>query len=403
MSNYVVWLLIVSFWFIAAMQSSGVVEYFAKKLLGLSFVKKGPYILMFLFLFAAWLISIFAQAAIAVTVILLALLKSVSEELKLKKHNTWTALTGLGIGLFSLLGVMVLPFNANTVTTTSVIGASFGVTNMPAYGPYVIYMLLFQIIGMVLFVLISKYLIRPKVNFDELKKLSVVGNGKKEKMSGPVKHAIVGIIAVVVIMFLPVVFPADSIVSSLCNRFGVAGAFAVAIVIMCFARNEEGHYVFNFGTAVRDAVHWDIVLYTALLLYFANFLNLEETGIPQIFSVISAPLANMSPFMVICILSLLMTILTNVMNNFVTALLFAPIGFGAIGLDNPYSAMLMLMVLVSTYLSIALPPSSSTAIILHADRDMFTSKQLIGYGYFFCMFLCIIALVLLYFMQGLFL
>ena len=401
MGNNMVWVLVFVFWYAASLQSSGLLKYLATKILGLKIAKRGPYGLMFVFLIATWISSVVTQSVMAPLILMLGVLKNVAEELEIEQYCTWTVITGVGCGLCNIVGCIVLPFAATPLLSFSLIQATLGTQVRPEFFPYFMQLLLTSILMIAAIILVTKFLIRPKVEMNNISELKSLNAGDV-KLTKPMKWCILSLIVLVLILMLPSLLPASWAFVQLLNQIGIIGAFGIALIICCFARDEEGGTLFNFANKAQLSAQWSLILTFALLFFLGGILNGEDTGISLFLVNIAKPFSSMNPLLLICALCILMTILTNVINNFITILVVAPIGFVVLGFDSVYTAIFTTMAMLSSSIAIALPSASTSAIVVHAEKEMFKTSQLMKWGYLFALISVVLGCGVMYITKGFF-
>lgn len=380
MGSGTVWLVFSMFWFIAAIRDSGLFKYLASKFMSIGIAKKGPYWLMSMFLIACYLTSAITQAQMAVTVFLFALLKQVSEAMGLKKYNMWTVATGIGIGVVGCVGALLFPFNWVTQLYFSLFASTLGVQNFPNDLAYTLMMLVTGILVMAFIVLFTKFILRPKMDLEKLKELDLTSDIRINKtMVG----TIIAILALVLALVLPTTLPAEWAFTQAVGKLGTTGGFLLAAIIQCFVRDPNGEPLFNFGKKLKDSAEISLLLSLGPVLYLGNIVNSTTGGLTAIFQELFAPLGNLNPILMVSILGLICVLMTNVTNNFLPCFICGPIGLAVLGYDTKWAAILCLVLLLNAFTAVAFPSASSVGILLHGEKEMFQTKQVVIWGYVF--------------------
>lgn len=397
LGNGTLWMVIFVFWFAAGLQNSGLLNYIASKILRIKFAQKGPYALMFVFFAATWISSAVSQAVVAPLILMLGVLKSVSQELGLEEDNKWTLMTAIGCAVCNVLGYIALPFAATPLYVFALMQATMGITVTPSYVGYITMITATSILTMIAVVLVTKYLIRPKVD------MSGIGNVKAltmdVKLTKPMKLAILALVIIALMLMIPSFLPADMWIVTFLNNFGVCGAFGIAMIIMCFAWDENGNPAFDFGAKCASAASWDMLLPFAAVSYIGLMLNSADTGISAGLAALAQPLAGLHPLLLIAILCVFMVVLTNVMNNFITIMVFAPVGFAVVGYDTPYAQLLVVMAMIAANLALAFPSGSTAAMVLHGE---YKPGQVVKYAYPLCILGTLLGIVCMLLLKGMF-
>ena len=242
-SNNIIWMIVFTYWFIAAVQESGALRYLTKKLLSMPLAKKGPYGLMFILMIASWIGAALTQSMGGVLLLVYAILQDVANELELEKYNKWTVLTGIGCAIVGCMGNLVLPFGAVTLLYNSLFESTFGLMTMPSDGLWFLTYMLISIFVVAAFIIITKYLVRPNVNIEKFKDLKTVGVGGI-KATKQAKIMLAMLVFIILILLLPSVLPSDFIISKICSNIGVTGAFGIGAFVGCFVQGDK---LFNFN------------------------------------------------------------------------------------------------------------------------------------------------------------
>ena len=401
MGSSSVWMILFALWFAAVLQNSGLMNYLTAKLLSLKIAKKGPYWLMCILMVTTLIVNAVTQVSLAVLVLILAMLQSITEELGLEKYNIWTVITAVGCALCNSLGSVLFPFAATQVFYFTLIKSTFGVQLMPPFGAYFIHMLVLCILSIAVIILITKYIIRPKVDFSSLDNLKAL-SGEEVKFTKAMGWSIVATLVVVFILMLPSMLPSSWAITGVLSRFGSVGAFAIAVLIGVFVQGEDGNALFNFEDRAQRTTPWTLLLTVGAMFYFGGMLNVPETGIPQLFNLIAQPLSGLSPMVVVCLLTICIGIATNFLNNWIVQVMFAPIGFALLGHDTAWTMMLVTMSIASSSIALALPSASSSAIALHANKEVGKSSQYITWGFIFAVIITLVCALTGVLLKGLY-
>lgn len=382
--NYMIWFILFCFWYMDGIQRSGLLNYLTYKLLGLRAASKGPYWLMTLLLITSWAVSALTQAVSAIMVLMLVILKNISDNLELPKYNAWTACCGVGIVVASVVGTLVMPFNVTFYMYSGLVGGSAGWANDLNMGIYTLQQVLASVFMIALLVAVTKFIIRPKVDFGRLSNLHISGENGSVRFTRPMGYTLLTVLVLLLVVSVPSLAPQGSVLYNIFNRIGLAGAFAICCIILALTKGEDHEPLFDFKEKMQSATNWNMFFYLAVLFYVSNLMNDAGTGISAQISTWCAPLTSLRPVLLIAILGLIAVIVTNVANNFVTCMIIAPIGYAVLGTSGIYSDLMTVMVIVCSYIACALPISSFGGIALYMQKDvMFKSNQLLKYGYLF--------------------
>jgi di/tricarboxylate transporter len=314
---------------------------------------------------------------------MLGILKSVSNNLKLEPYNKWTVSVGVSMAVVCCVGNVMMPFNMTFHMYGGLVGGAFGWVNDLNMGIYTLQQLIAGIVLIILCLLVTKFLIRPRVDFSALNNLEIESESGAIKFNKTMSGALLTIVVLVIVVSIPSLVPQESIVYKIFNLIGISGAFAISCIILAFTKDSNGESLVNFADKLQKSTNWSMIIYLAVIFYIGNLMSDAGTGISEQIAVICKPLGALSPIILISLLGLICVLVTNVANNFVTCMILAPIGYAVLGFDSVYSDLMTVMVIVCSYIAVALPTASFGGIALSMQKDMLKSGQILRYGYLF--------------------
>ena len=384
MGNYIVWFIIFTFWYMAGVQRSGFLNFITRKLLGLKLSQKGPYWLMSLILIATYVAAALTQSSIAILFLMLAVLRGVKDQLDLKINHPWLVAVAVSVGLLCFVGGLFMPFNFSFYMYSLIVASTYSWAPGVNAIAYTLHQLIAGGVVIALMVAVTKFIIRPKLDFGKLAEIKLTegeeeGKIKFDKAMGAVVATLV--VLVVVIGLPSIIKDQTNAVYKFLSNANITAGFALSCAILMFVRNKKGERCLDFGEVIQKATPWAMIVYIAAIIYLGDFISQPDYGIMAQVAVWCAPLGKLSPVLVISLLGLLAILLTNATNNIVVALLLAPIGFAAVGTTGPLAAAMVVMVVCGSLTTVALPSGGTSAIVLHTQKDLFTPGKLILYGY----------------------
>ena len=400
--NYILWFIILSFWYMSGVAKTGFLDFITKKFLSTKITMKGPYWLMSTLLVSTFVAVALTQSILAVFFLMMAVLRGVQKNLNMKVNDPWIVATGVGIAFCCVAGSLFMPFNFSFFMYGGFMTSTFSwVSNVNA-GAYTIQQTVAGIVAITLIVAVTKLIIRPKSDFSLLTNIELTSEDDNIKFDRAMSAVVVTIIILVAVVGLPSLVPQTSWAFRFFSNTGITAAFAISCAILMFFKNSNGERCLDFGKMLQENTNWTVIFYIGAIVYLGNFISEPDSGIMAQIAAWCRPLSNLSPFLLISILGLLTILLTNATNNMVVALVMAPIGYAVVGIDTPMAQALTVMVVVSSLTAVALPSASATGIVLHSQKDLFSSGPVIRYGYVFAVLCFIGQFVGFLFAQGMY-
>ena len=399
--SYIMWFIILSFWYMAGVAKTGFLDFITKKLLGLRISRKGPYWLMSLLFVSAFVATALTQSVLAVLFIMMAVLRGIQKSLDLKVNDKWLVCAGVGIGACILIGSVYMPFNFSFFMYGGIMAQTFGWVRNVNAGAYLIHQTVGGVIAIVLMVVVTKYIVRPKLDFASLSGLELT-SGENQKFDKSMGVVIITILILVVAVGITSFLTVGSGLFDFFSRFGITAGFALSCVLLMFIKNSKGERCLDFGKVLSENTHWSMLFYIGAIVYVGNFISAGESGIMAQFASWFTPLRNLSPIILIGILGILANLLTNATNNMVVAMLLCPIAYSVLGMESSLAQAATVAIIVGSLSGNALPGSSTVGIVQHTYKDLYTSGKFIAYGYLFAILICIGQLIGLLLAQGIY-
>lgn len=379
--NYILWFIVLCFWYVSAVAKTGFLDFFTSKLLKLKIATKGYYWLMATLCATAFIATGLTQASIAVLSVMLGVLRKLQKEFDMKLNNPWVIATGFGVCMCVEFGALLMPFNNVFFMYAGFLSSTYGWINNTNAVAYTLQQLISAVVFIAATILVTKYLIRPKLDAAKLGSTVLVDGDVKIKFDKAMGAVIATIIILVVIVGIPSLVPATSIVNKIATRFNITGAFAIGCIILSLVKNSKGERCMDFLKIASGSTNWTMLFYIGAIIYVGNFISEPDAGIIAQIATWCRPIQNLSPILLISALGILAAILTNATNNMVVALMLAPIGYSVLGMDSPMATVFTVTLICCSIPGCALPSGSTMGAVLHTQNDMFTTGKLIKYGY----------------------
>lgn len=375
--NSTLWVCLFCFAFLYGARNSGLVEYLSKKLLRLKLANKGPYGLMIVTFIATFITSAITQAGNAVILIILAMLKDWTKDLKLKQYSSWTFMTGAGVSVAVVTASTMMPYNFGVQIAYSTLN-SFGLAT-PNYLWVAIFSLACFVIVEALIVLVTKYILRPKVDAEAFRSMKVMDDTQDIKFTRPMLLVLLDTILMAAMIAIPMALPHDWGITIFMNKIGVVGAFLIAAIILCFIKDVNGKPLFDFASDMRATTDWNLIWNLAIIFYLGGMFNSETTGILSTLATLFKGGSN--PIIIAFVICFGCCMMTNLVNNLVALMMFAPICLSFIPDNIVYQGVVVVSCVMLSNFAFALPSASWNAMMMHAEKETFKFSHLFFGGF----------------------
>lgn len=363
-------IVLLTFGILGILQAGGVTRWMAMNIISLKIARGRPWTLALLLIIAAYLIQALT-GSIAACLLVWTIFYDIVDAQKIEK-GPYTQFVIFGIIFGAILSGQLFPFTWVVLTLTDAYTAVSGLP-APAFGPYVLWMIVVHAVIIALFMLICKYILRVKV--PELSKDALVE--KPEKLDAFQTASLVMLAVFIVSLMVAGLF-SSSAVGAFLNKFSVVGMAAVVLVVLLGLNFTKcvslEHYM-------ATAVNWGLVFTVAAVSVLSSSMGNPECGIMEWVSGLLAPvLAGKGTLVFLILITLLPAVLTNFFNNLVMGVLFVPLSYTmamALGLNSTVLCVMMVqLVSVATITAAGCQP----AAVLHGNTEWITSPQAAKFG-----------------------
>ena len=230
------------------------------------------------------------------------------------------------------------------------------------------------------YLLLTKFIFRPDVG--KLKGITVeqLNENPLPPMNIRQKAFLIMIIPYGLMILLPNILPNNNVIIGFLSTLGTLGINSIMIVILCIIHAPDGKPILQYKDVAAKTVSWDVFFIVAAV-YVANALSAESTGInPWIIKVLTPILSGTSEMMFAFLIFAISLFLTNIANNVAMAIIMMPIivafceqrGIPA----TPYAIGVGLLV----FIAILVPSAAPHAGMMHARKDLISTKNLYYLG-----------------------
>lgn len=366
-------MLLVAIVFCFAIEKSGLLAEMASWITGQKWAQKSPWTLVFAFYLAAMIIGAMATNIVPPIVLLWALFYEVAREIGIKPYEKFSTIILLGIGVVGYVGCMIMPYNIMTVTIR---GVAEGLDPNFVYDTphYLILNLLVAVIFLPLLVLVLKILFGRSINFQMPEK-----DVYKIKLTLTMKWTLGYLVLLVVLMTVPNFLPEGNFLREIFgNKLNILGCLMLLCVAMSLTKVDKKPLL-DITEGLQNT-SWSMFLLVSAALCISGYLTLDEMGIvPTIIKFLEPLVSGHSAFTVTLIFIILGLIITNLINDIVTAVVLYPIAVAFIA-DAGGSVMLFALLFGQATMQGCLMPSGSIAgAMFHGNTEWMRAKDVFLY------------------------
>lgn len=361
------------FIFLGFLRHSGVIDWFAGKLLGIPAVQGRPWVLSIVLMQFAFIAAALVDP-FSVALIMWEVFYKIAGLAGAKGENAFVRFNIAGIVLAANIGAGVFYFKFPFI----MIASTYATFTSTAIDP-VKWMIFFFVLGQSsvwLMFLTGRFIIKPETT--AFAKISVADAATDKAMTAYQKVVVATLAVYMVLMLLPSFLPnlAISAVLTALSNFGIT---ALACVFLAFWNFKDG---ISLNEAAKSSFTWDIFFIVAAAIYIASVLTNEATGIMAAVNMYLMPvLSNTSAILFVVTIVTLVGILTGLMNSMVLQLLCSQLAYtAAIAMGLNHFAVAYTVIFVACFAFIT-PAGSSLAPLYHGRVEwMGTSVNAVKYG-----------------------
>lgn len=387
--NQTLWLIVWSLIFCYAIGKCGLLNILSKWIISLKITRKGPYWMILMFWIAGWLVSIITLSSFPVLILLWSIFYGVMDQVGIDRYSKYSNTILIGMAVPIYLGSCTLPFNPWAQIMGSLF-SSMGIEVSVSFGKYFIFAVFIAILYFALAIAITKFIIRPEINF-ELQELSL--DKTELKLNLPQKIGLWSLIGMIIFLLAPSFMPDSLIITQWMINMGITGCFVIVALVLTFIPISKGkkEKVFTIEEGFKFGVDWRQFFLLSLCFYVAGLLSDESTGImTTINGGLVSLLSGKSVMLTIILLTLLGAILTNLLNNMVCATLMAPIAIMVASTNNINITVFVLIFSIILIQGCIFPSGSAMGAILHGNINYIKSKHVYVYATVYTMLLAVI-------------
>ncbi len=366
---------------------SGIAKAIASRIISSKRAEGKPWMLSLLILLSAFIPSM-AIGGIPIMLICWNILYQISAQVGYKKGDAWPALMTFGITMCATLGMCFFPFQISPVGMYGILSA-IDKSMQVAYGPYIVFSIVFCALIMAGYLAIMKFFLRPDV--------SPLGSyrfiGEIEPLTYEQKVSLYGILAMIVLLTVPNLLPKTFLISKFLSGIGNTGIVAF-IVGVCLLIRRDGRQVFPIKDVANEGVLWGMMFMFSAALLVSGALTSTKTGVSVFLAQnLSSLFSSQSPYTFAALILILVFLSTNVLSSPVVAMIAIPIAYTFAGKTGASMMAMMAPMVYLDNLAFMLPSGSPTAAIMYGNREWITANGIMKYSVIMIALVYIITLV----------
>lgn len=197
-------------------------------------------------------------------------------------------------------------------------------------------------------------------------------------------------------LILPSILPKDFFITEFFARLGYAGTVFAFLLVMMTVK-VDGKSLISIGELAKD-FDWAMFLLLVFFIPLATALPSDQAGIKESISLFVQPiLSDLSSYMLVVVLILMVTVLTNFLNNMIVALIFvsilASLNLEAMGLNI---VVLAVMILCSSVYAMFSPAASPVSAFIFSQKDLITFRTHCMHGLKCCAVIVLFSVTAVY-------
>ncbi|MCC8358115.1 MAG: hypothetical protein LJU34_09890 [Oscillospiraceae bacterium] len=359
-----VWGMIMVFIILYAMQAEHVTDFFANWIISRKVIRGRPWLFSFAVLLGDSLLSIISPEA--AMLLFWEIIFAVCDTVKIDRKSPWSVAMIFGTCFASGIGIIYLPFMRNGLVVNNQFTAMTGGMIIDPL-KYIVAMIPLGICGIIIFILLCKFVFRIDVsNLSEIDD-SVVN---KDALVLNIRQKIViGIVvAMIVVLLVPSVLPACALKTML-NDLSLLGIASIVVLLFCLIR-VDGKPIIRIQEAASKGVIWPMVMMVALIAPMGSALTSDDAGIVTLISNVLTPLVSGRPAWVfVAIMVLVSVILTNLAQNLIIMSLMIPIVVAMADTVNINIYAVVILLAIGTHYAVCLPSASPSAGMMFSNPN----------------------------------
>lgn len=365
-----------------ALEACGLMDWLGQWLLHQKLITKGPYWLLATFWFIGFVAAAFTLNSINVVIMMWVVWGKVSAQAGIKPYSAFSNSVIIGLAVISYIGSTTFPFAMWPQCVFGIYASALGTVPQIPYGLYIGLSLLLGAMVFIVGLLITKFIIRPKIDFD----LSQVKfEGEAPKMNTVQKFAAGSIVFMIAFLLAPVALPAGLQISTWMTQMGMAGIMLAVTILLAFFKDEKtGKPVMTLDKVLQYGLNYRTFLMLCIAFYAAGLITSEATGVfSTVMNVIQPLVMGKGMAVTIFIIMFVAAVITNCMNNVVCTSMIVPLVIILAPVLNLNATVVLIGLCHVLIQGCALPSGSAVGALLHGNKEWVTSGAVYKYATLF--------------------
>ncbi len=385
--NITFWMCLFLVMFVNVVERCGGTTYLATWFITRKFTKGRPVVLIFMFLLATFIVSMFN--AIAAMFLFFSILYKICDQVGYKPYEKFSVIMILGITFSSLFGSNSIALIGSPLILANAFHAASGI----ALGMFDFLRILcpLGIFMMAVFSLSVKYVFRCDLTPLENADITTLVDMGALKVTKKLKIVTFFSLILAAGVILAALLPATMKLAQILNGMTIMGMAMILLCALSYIK-VDGKNLFDFKEYAKS-LPWDILMICAVVMPLASFLTMDSAGITlTISNFLGGFLSGLpTPVFIVTIL-LISVLLTNLGNNASMCILLMPVIL-SVGGDLGIDPVALYMVLIFTVqLAMLTPGACPAASIVWGSTDWVDPKSIYKYAPIMMVifFLCIV-------------
>lgn len=372
LGTQIVWFMLLFMVFTNIIEEEGLAKYFANWIMSQKILSGHPWLLTFAFLLTAYFLG--SVNVFASMFILWGILYGICTAVGYKPYDAYPTIMIIGITLFAVLGLVLMPYSVNALVILSAFEKITGIAI--SFAKYIAFMIPLVCLLMPVFIVLARYVYR--IDVSRLKNVDSSAIGNEAPLNMTQKIICAALAVTIALLLAPSLLPKTWFITQFLNKIGLFGTICFIMAPLMIIRIEN-RPILSFEKMVARGLPWGAIFVTAFVLPLSPMLTAEETGMQALFMNIIAPLNALPPFLLLFAVFLITTLITNFANNTATALIVMPIILGYSGSAGIALPALVVLLIACTHIAIMTPAACPMSGVMFGNTAWIRGKDVYKY------------------------
>ena len=372
--------------FAALVDSVGGCQYIATYCITRKWTAGRPWLFITLFLFAAYAMGA-AINSVPVILVFWAILYSVCKQCGYKPFDSFSTFMAVGVFYSSVMGLALFPFK----TMPLIVLGTFEKLGGPAidYLSFVLFTLPLTILGLIVYILMGKFVFRIDVTALKKLKLEEIDQNVLQ-LNTQKKMVLWALVLLIVLMLVPSLLPKELAITQILAKWGAVGIPMLFIGFFALVK-INGQPILPLQKVAASGVKWDVLLLVMAVFPFSSALQNADCGITAFVLEQLAPILSGQSVMLFLVAVMVISLfLTNLLNNALAGSILLPVVWPFLDTMGIDPVMMVMLVIIVLNLAMLTPAASPMAAVCFSNSDWVRIKDI----YRICIPNCIITFIL---------